>query len=154
MLGDWFQNFQAGGNLTLAQSNVDIAADELELIRAFDPNAKDSRPLQGQSSYVVNLDLGYSNPLSGTTVSVFYNVFGERLSEVSAGGTPNLFEQPRHTLDLTFSQGLPMGFTLKGSAKNILNAEYREIHTFKDQEFEKQIYNLGRSFSLGISYGI
>ncbi len=147
-------NFQLGGNLSLVRSQVDIAPSELAVIRALDPNAADTRELQGQSPYVVNIDAMYDNTDTGTLVSVHYNVFGERLSEVSTGGTPNAFEQPAGMLDITGSQRLWDRVTLKFSAKNLLDPDIKKVHPFNNEEFIRSLYKRGRTYSIGFSYGI
>ncbi len=147
-------NFQIGGNLSLVRSQVDIAPSELAVIRALDPNAGDTRELQGQSPYVVNIDAMYDNTDTGTLVSVHYNVFGERLSEVSTGGTPNAFEQPAGMLDITGSQRLWDRVTLKFSAKNLLDPDIKKVHPFNNEEFIRSLYKRGRTYSVGFSYGI
>lgn len=147
-------NFQIGGNLSLVRSQVDIAPSELAVIRALDPNAADTRELQGQSPYVVNFDAMYDNTDTGTLVSVHYNVFGERLSEVSTGGTPNAFEQPAGMLDITGSQRLWDRVTLKFSAKNLLDPDIKKVHPFNNEEFIRSLYKRGRTYSVGFSYGI
>ena len=138
----------------LIRSRVDIAPSELVIIRALDPNAADTRKLQGQSPYVVNIDAMYDNTDTGTLVSVHYNVFGERLSEVSTGGTPNAFEQPAGMLDITGSQRLSDRVTLKFSAKNLLDPDIKKVHTFNSEDFIRSLYKRGRTFSIGFSYGI
>ena len=150
----FLSNFQIGGNLSLVRSQVDIAQSELAIIRSLDPTAGDSRKLQGQSSYVVNIDAMYDNLDTGTLVSVHYNVFGERLAEVSTGGTPNAFEQPAGMLDFTGSQRLGDRVTLKFSAKNLLDPDIKKVHPFNNAEFIRSLYKRGRTFTLGLSYGI
>lgn len=152
MLPGFLADFEVGGNATLLQSEIGIAEDELQLIRAYDPDASDTRPLQGQSEYIVNLDLSYNNEQSGTVAGLYYNLFGERLHAVGAAGTPSLFERPQPVLDFVASQRLPRGFTLKASAKNLLNSSFKITQTFKDQEYVAEEYLRGRSFSLGLSY--
>ncbi len=147
-------NFQLGGNLSLISSQVDIAPSELAIIRALDPGAAETRKLQGQSPYVVNIDAMYDNTDTGTLLSVHYNVFGERLSEVSTGGTPNAFEQPAGMLDITGSQRLWNRVTLKFSAKNLLDPDIKKVHPFNNEEYIRSLYKRGRTFSLGFSYGI
>jgi len=144
--------FDVGFNLTLTDSKVDIAEDELSLIRALVPDADGSRELQGQSPFVVNADLSYSNPETGTNLSAFYNIFGKRMTQVSTGGTPNIFEFSRHQVDLVFEQQIFEAFKAKLSAKNILNEDFERGHIFKGERFLVEKFDLGRSFSLGISY--
>ncbi|HSW56106.1 MAG TPA: TonB-dependent receptor, partial [Ignavibacteriaceae bacterium] len=50
-------NFSVGLNLALVSSTVDIAPSELAQRKAIDPNSSDTRQLQGQSPYVLNVDV-------------------------------------------------------------------------------------------------
>ncbi|OGC76871.1 MAG: hypothetical protein A2Z27_06000 [candidate division Zixibacteria bacterium RBG_16_50_21] len=145
-------NFQLGGNLTLVHSEVKIPQAELVKIKGVDPNASDKRPLQGQSPFVLNLDLNYDNLKSGTSFGIFYNIFGRRLAEVGVAGTPGIFEKPHGELNLTFSQRILAGFTLKASIKNALNSDIVKAHTYKGVDYITYQYNTGRTFTLGVSY--
>ncbi len=147
-------DFQVGGNFSLIHSEVDVPAIELATIRDLDPNASGKRELQGQSPYILNLDFGYDNLKTGTAVSVFYNIFGERLSEVSLGGTPNIYEQPRGLLDLTLSQRVWHSLTLKAGAKNLLDSEVRKVHHYKGEDYVSRSHKLGRTFSLSLTYNV
>jgi TonB-dependent receptor len=152
IISDALRYLEVGGNLTLTHSSVTIADEELEQIRDKVPNAGDTRPLQGQSPYVINLDVSYDNPEIGTTASIFYNYFDDRLDTIERAGTPNQFERGRHTVDVVASQRIFQGVTLKASAKNILDEEYRVSQGFKGQEFINTEYNLGRTFSVSLKY--
>ncbi|MEX0821218.1 MAG: TonB-dependent receptor, partial [Rhodothermales bacterium] len=146
--------FQIGANASLVRSEVDIQDGELELIQALRPDAPSTRSLQGQSPYTINLNLSYDHTGRGTTASVYYNVFGPRLDRVAVGGTPNIFEQPRHVVDLTFRQRLLFDFSLKASVKNLLDERTVFAHTFKGRQFVAEEFGYGRSFSLGLSYDL
>jgi TonB-dependent receptor len=146
------RSFMFIGNLSLIKSEVTIPEESLQFRRALDPNAPDTRQLQGQSPFLANLNLVYQNLPGGTTATVYYNVFGKRLYEVSAGGTPDVFEQPRHTLNLAVDQKIGRLFSIKFSAKNLLDAKYKYVQEFKDGEFLRQQYSTGRSFSIGFNY--
>ncbi len=156
-------NLQVGGNLSLVNAEVElldfdkVARGECTLEQA-DAGAcpASTRPLQGQSPYVVNLDLGYSDRERGTNVSLFYNVFGRRLFAVSQGVVPDLYEESRATLDLTASQDVWRGFSVKLSAKNLLGASYQLVHRDEDTgaEYLRRAYDLGRAFSFGVSYSL
>ena len=153
-LGTFFNNFQIGANLSLIHSEVDIPAEELAEIKAYDPNADDTRPLQGQSPYLLNFDLTYNNRNSGSMISLSLNSFGDRLSEVSLGGTPDIYEQSFTNMNLVFTQKIFNAFQLKFAAKNLLDAEVKKSHEFKGEEYIYQQYSKGRSFSLGLSYSL
>ncbi len=151
-LGEWANNFQIGTNVTLVQSSVDISEEELKVIQAYDPNAKTTRELQGQSPFIVNVDFAYVDFANGTEASITYNIFGKRLSEVTEQGTPDVYEYSRPDLGLVFSQKLLDKLKLKISAKNILDSDIKKAQEFKGKEYITQQYSLGRSFSVGISY--
>ena len=151
---DLLDNFSIGTNVSFISSEVSIPEGELEVIRNLDPNAKSTRQLQGQSPFLVNLELSYDNLNSGTYVSLFYNVFGDRLAEISIGGTPDVFERSRPMLDFTISQNVLSKFDLKLSVKNILNSPYKLTHEFKGAEYIRTEYKTGTSISLGIGYSI
>jgi len=146
--------FQLGGNFSVIHSRVDIPDFELLVIRESNPYADDTRPLQGQSPYIVNLNLAYEIPQKGIAANLHYNVFGERLSEVSKGGTPDIYEQPMHTLNFNISYRIINGLKFKASAKNVLDASVEKVHHFKGEDYTYQSYKPGRTFSLGLSYEI
>ncbi len=152
-------NFQLGGNLTLVKSKVTVP--EIEYVRAsrYDPETPRTRPLYGQSPYVVNLDLGYDNDKRGTAITLFYNVFGRRLVFNSLGATPDVYEQPRHQVDMFLSQRIfGHGPVLKLSAKNILNSEVKMVHDKlglpNEPERVYRQYSLGRTYAIGLSYEV
>ncbi|CAM2005209.1 TonB-dependent receptor [Acanthopleuribacter pedis] len=149
---DAINRFSVGGNITLIESIVDIPPEELEFLRLRDPDADDTRTLQGQSPYLINLSLNYDNIDTETAASLFYNVFGERLDQVGIGGAPDAKEQPRGLLDFIFSQSLGRGLKLKFSAKNLLDDEIEVVQEFKGQEYIQSSYQTGQSYSLSLSF--
>lgn len=158
-LDSWTQvpaikNISLGGNFSLVRSLVDIPEEELVIIRASDPGANTTRSLEGQSPYLLNLNAGYENYFTGTTLSLYYTVFGDRLLAVTQGATPDVFEQARGDLDATFTQDLPSNFRIKLSAKNILGSDIRQIQSFKGRTYDYLSYSRGRVFSVGVSYVI
>lgn len=148
------EQFQFGANFTYVFSEVDISEEELKEIRQFDPNASSTRELQGQSPFVLNLDLSYVNWESGTDANLHFYVFGKRLSEVTQQGTPDIYEYPRPDLNLVVSQKLMDSFKIKLSAKNLLNANYEKAQEFRGKKYIVQDYQLGTVLSLSFSYAI
>ncbi len=139
------EDFTLGGNLTLVESEVDKGPFDF---------GDSGVPLAGQSPYIVNLDLTYFNPRSETTVSLFYNVFGERLFSVGQRETPHIFEQPVDSLDFTLSQRLNDRWKIKFSIKNLLDPLIQSTYDFNGDgpEYIYSSYQRGRSFGLSISY--
>lgn len=145
------RDFRASGNLTLIQSQLDIAPDELAQIRSLNPDAEATRPMFGQSPYTVNGELAYINDSIGLNTSLSFNVFGARIAAVSRGGTPNVYEQPRPTLDFSIAKRLgPV--ELRFRARNLLDPEYKKVHTLKEVDYTFSSYRIGRTFSLGLTY--
>ena len=65
--------------------------------------------------------LGFDAPNARHTASIIYNVFGERLYVAGRNGAPDGFEQPFHSLDLTYFWYPTDTITLALKAQNILN---------------------------------
>jgi TonB-dependent receptor len=152
------RNFQLGTNLSLVESQVDIPKDKLARLRAVDPNKEvfkeDTRPLQGQSPYVFNLDLTFDSIATGTVATVQYNLFGDRLSEVTSDATPDVYERQRGLLDLVVSQKIVSHLSFNFSASNILDSKVEFSHEYKGVNYARRAYFTGRSFKFGLTYDI
>lgn len=144
--------FSVSANLSLIKSEVDIPENELRDIRALDPDASDTRELQGQSPYLFNLGLFYDDIDNDLSATLFYNEFGDRLDQVGTSGTPDAFEKSRGLLDFSISKKFWRGVSLKVSAKNLLDEAIEVTHEFKGQEFVRERYETGTSYSLSLSF--
>ncbi|TAF33929.1 MAG: TonB-dependent receptor [Cytophagales bacterium] len=145
------------GNVSLIRSIINIDPQELISIRATDPDRAATRAMYGQSPYMINASINYDNTEAGKkyarSINLSYNVFGERLAVVSANGTPNVFEKPRPSLDLSVSQRRGrLKATLR--ARNLLDPEQKMTQELKGKEYIFNTYRLGRSFSFGVTYTI
>src|SRR5690606_2719065 len=102
----------------------------------------DDRPLQGQSPYVTNLQIGYAPADGRIEATLLYNVFGKRISEVGIQGNPDIYEQPVDQLDFVFSYAFAEHWTMKFRARNLLDpgVEYTQ-----DDEIARR-YRRGREF--------
>jgi TonB-dependent receptor len=105
------------GNLTLARSRIDVADSQRGVQLDL------SRPLQGQSPWVVNAALDYYTPF-GTRARLTYYVYGRRIDAV-ASGAPNIYEEARHVLDLTVAQNISKNLDFKFAAENVANSPVR-----------------------------
>lgn len=107
------------------------------------------RPLQGQSAYVLNANLDYDNKDSGTTATILYNIFGERIDSVGIKPFGDVYEQPFHQLDFVFSQtfGKQDRNKIKFRAQNLLNPE-----SILEQDGQiREIYRKGRAGSISFT---
>ena len=147
-------NFSFGFNLSLVNSTIDIPSNELNNRLEIDSSSATTRQLQGQSPYMINVDLSFNNPDWGTVAGLYFNTFGERLSTVSANLTPDVFEQPANLLNFTASQRIFQVFYFNFSVKNLLNAEFNEVYRYKGKDYTYQSFRIGRKISVGLTYRI
>ncbi|MCE2400966.1 TonB-dependent receptor [Candidatus Poribacteria bacterium] len=131
-------------------TNAAFIASRVVLPEDVGIQTSSERPLQGQCPYIINLSVGYEEPNWGISSSVAYNIYGRRLSDVGNHGAPDVFEQPRGQLDMSFSRTVADTYKFSFSAKNLLNPA---VH-FKQGEATSVSYKIGRSFSFGISYNL
>jgi hypothetical protein len=109
------KDFSLLGNITFVYSRVEIDPTQGTQTSA-------ERPLAGQSPYVLNLALDWANERSKTRARVLYNVQGERISQVGRTELPDIYEQPRHLIDVSVAQGIGEHLDLKLTIDNILDA--------------------------------
>jgi len=158
-ISEKLSDLKIGSNLSLVRAEVDIPKDDYELkLFAGDSSASKTRPFQGQSPYLFNINLMYDKYSSNTSIGIFYNIFGDRLFITGRYGTPDVFEKGYGSLDFKASQGLFGKFSLAFAAKNLLNPSQKFTYTLKNdlvnKEFIYQSYKKGITFSLSINYKI
>ncbi|MBX3229498.1 MAG: TonB-dependent receptor [Labilithrix sp.] len=134
-LSSRLKDFGVLANVTVVHSRVD-----LDPSRGIQTSS--SRPLAGQSPYVVNVALDWNNERSRTRARILYNVAGERISSVGSKPLPDIYEQPRHLLDLSIAQSIGEHFDVKGAIENLLDSPVR----FKQGDVHTNRYNLGTTF--------
>ncbi len=106
-----------------------------------------TRTLQGQSPYMINAGLFVTLPGVGTSLSMMYNRFGERISEVATVFTQDVKEQPRDVVDVTLTQKVFETLELKLTGRDILEQEQR----FTQGDEVVRVNKRGASYALGIS---
>ncbi|HVJ90397.1 MAG TPA: TonB-dependent receptor, partial [Labilithrix sp.] len=74
------KEFSLLANLTVVHSRVDLDTSQVGI------QTSSSRPLAGQSPYVVNCALDWNHEASKTRARVLYNVGGERIAQVGSNG--------------------------------------------------------------------
>lgn len=114
------RDLSLAGNATFIWSRVKSPKD-LVTVSQTGP-----RPLQGQSPFVVNVQLAYDNADWGTSLSLLYNVVGPAIAEAT-GYEADIEDQPVHQLDFVASQALPHGFKVKLKLANLLGAAARQM---------------------------
>ncbi|MEO0895402.1 MAG: TonB-dependent receptor [Bacteroidota bacterium] len=148
------EKLQLGFNASFIRSEQTLNDQERRIRLEFDPNALTTVPLFGQSPYVFNAELAYidmGDDDSGIQASLSYNVFGPRL--FSFGGVaPDIFEQPRPSLNFSISKRFGKMVNVRLRANNILNPKYQFTQTFLDTDYIFREYTIGASYSLGVTF--
>ena len=136
----------------------------------FEPGTNNiDRPMQGQSPYLVNAGIFYSNTEHGWSAAVLYNRVGKRIIGVgnrygtgedgSSRNIPNSYEMPRNSLDLSIGRKIGK-CELKVSVRDVL-AERCLFKQFEDVSVDNRkrtieevtrSYRPGRNFNLTIGY--
>jgi len=146
-----WDNFVFYANTSIISSKVDLRGNI---------NAADSiRPLQGQSPYIINAGLQYSDAKSGLNVSLLYNVIGRRIVEAGYLGYENVWEAPRNLVDAQISKVIFNNFEVKLNVSDILNQKriyYQDIDKNKsfDESKDNKILstNWGTTYSFSLAY--
>ena len=133
-------SWRIGTNISVMRSRVDLGADQMLL-------TSKRRPLYGQSPFVVNVNLGYTNA-KVADINLLYNVIGSRISDVGAEGLPDTYERPLHRLDLVAARTLRDGLRLKASVSNLLNQRV----VFEQADIAVNTYAPGVAVALGLDW--
>lgn len=139
-------------NLALIQSKVDISN--------INGAIGTSRPLQGQSPYIVNAGLQYTNPRTNLSVSASYNVVGRRIYIVGNVQEPDVWENHRNVIDLQISKTfLNKQLELKLNVRDVLAQKllfYQDLN--QNKKYDEGIDNrwqettFGQTISFSASY--
>ena len=150
----WKFRTTIGGNFTYVYSEVSVPTKEYEVILVQDPNASPTRVMFGQAPYIVNLFLQYKDSTGNFIANLNFGVSGRKLSVVTVGGTPNVFENARPALGFNVSQrfGKYNQFSLKFSGKNLIDPDFKQIYSYRGEEYLFSSFTRGRTFSVSFSY--
>lgn len=150
--------FNLSGNITLVKSSIDMTEREYNSRLNYKKTGEsiaNTRQMAGQSPYVINLGISYTNKKAGIESGLFYNAKGTTLSIVGGGLFPDVYLHPFHSLNFSFNKSIGKeGITvLDFSASNILNQKTESYyHSYGAEDQLYHSLNSGRSFSFGISY--
>ena len=143
-------------NTSVIQSIQTMSDAEYQgrLISNPDKEIDESRELQGQSPYLINLGLVYNLFEKNIEIGSYYNVQGKTLEVVGIGNLPDVYTLPFHNLNInvskSFGKNLDQSLTFK--AENLLNSKRESEYDYYNIETSPfSIYNPGQSFSLGYS---
>jgi outer membrane receptor protein involved in Fe transport len=107
----FWDNMTLYTNMSLIRSKVDLS----EIT-----GSGESRPLQGQSPYIINAGAIYNHPTQDWSVSASYNLVGQRIYIVGNVQEPSVWENGRNVIDLQFAKTFNERFEFKLNIKDLL----------------------------------
>jgi len=139
---EWWGKWYVNTNYAWINSEIKLS----ELNSSVQTSA--TRPLQGQSPYVWNFQLGYDDLDRGINTALLYNVFGERIVDVGTNGAPDIYQQPFPQLDFVYSQTLWDNWKFKFRARNLLDSEVEITQGDKTRRY----FKLGREYKVAVEW--
>jgi outer membrane receptor protein involved in Fe transport len=139
-LGERMEPFTGFTNVTLMHS-------EVRLDPAVGSQRNTERPMVGQAPYVVNAGVTYAPWSGATSATLLYNLIGRRIHSAAEAPLPEVYEMPRHLLDLSLRMPLRPGMAARLDARNLLDARSE----LRQGDVVREAYRTGRSLSVGVS---
>lgn len=136
-----FEDLHLGFNYARIKSNVELDAASA----SYQTNL--SRPMQGQSPYVVNLQLGYEHP-EGTDLSLMFNRAGRRIAEVGVQGQPDIHEESFNSLDFQLRHPFADGWKWTLRLRNLLDPKVR----YTQGGLSTREYRKGREIAVSLEW--
>jgi len=124
-------------NFSYIKSDVDVSK----------LNNVDPRPLQGQSPIIINAGIQYIDRKYDFGVSISYNYVGKRIIIVGNTDEPNIWENPRHVIDLQLSKTFKEKFEVKLNVRDALAQNlvyYQDIN--KNGKLDKSSFTDNKNF--------
>lgn len=146
------RDLSVGVNMSYIYSevNLDTAGNSVSTVQT-----NSSRALQGASPYLVNVDVRYEKWMTEdvkTSVSLAYNLYGKRISNVGIYGLGDMYEMPVNTLNLILSAEVKDKWQFGLSAKNILNPEIRTTQSTSEGTETLNSYRRGATIGFSVTY--
>ena len=118
-IAPWAESFFVQGNATFQDAETTAGARLVETLSATPTNLV--RDASGASDRVINLMLGFDSQDGKHSASLLYNMQGDRLYDAGIAGSPDTYEQPFNSLDLTYFWYPNDKLTLKAKVHNLLD---------------------------------
>ena len=140
----WWEKWYINTNSAWIDSTIELSEQDTGVLTSA------SRPLQGQSPYVWNFQLGYDDLDRGINTALLFNIFGERIVDVGTAGAPDIYQEPRPVLDFVYAHkfGRDDNWKFKFRARNLLDAEVELT------QGDKTVRNffVGREYTVGLEW--
>jgi outer membrane receptor protein involved in Fe transport len=131
-------------NGTTLFTNFSYVKSEVDVSKL---NNVEPRPLQGQSPIIINAGIQYIDHKYDFGISVSYNYVGKRIVIVGNTAEPNIWENPRHVLDLQLSKVIKDKVEIKLNVKDAIAQNlifYQDIN--KNGKFDRSSLTDNKDF--------
>ena len=148
------ENHKLWDQLTL-YSNVSLIKSVVNMDEVI--GAGGNRPLQGQSPYIINSGLFYTNKKEDFNVTLSYNVIGPRIYIVGNQQEPSVWENGRNVIDFQLAKSYKK-FEIKLNIKDILAQKliyFQDLNGNQKYDTEDnrwQEITFGQTVSLSVRY--
>ncbi|TSD67928.1 outer membrane beta-barrel protein [Inquilinus sp. KBS0705] len=151
--GTFFKNTTAYTNFSFNKSKVTNASDGTQRLEK-------TRPLVGQSPYVVNAGLTHTELDNKLSLNLLFNRLGKRIFYAGGGRFSSIYEMPRNVLDFQVGyKVLKSKGEIKFSGADILNQKYNFQYELNGKPYIPsgtgytfKSYNTGSNYSLSFNY--
>lgn len=149
----FINNLSVVANASVIKSNITLSAQGVET------GLNDSRPMVGQSPYIINAGLYYENDSLGLQVAALYNIIGQRVIIVGIPDFPEVYEMPRSLIDLSVTKSFRNGFSVRVGVQDMLNMDFMFVQDANadgvlsrtaDQRI--QSFNRGAYWTMSLQY--
>ncbi len=145
------QGFSLNVNASFIKSEATIVRDELASRQnnlRVGEKFSDTREMQGQAPYLINIGLTYKNKVKPFNAGLFYNVQGSTLSIVGINNRPDIYSSPFNSLNANIIYVYNQKSTFTLSVKNLMDQK-REMVT-RSYSIDDQVYS---SYHPGMTFG-
>jgi len=139
---EWWEKWYINTNYAWIDSTIKLSEQNAAV------QTSDSRPLQGQSPYIFNFQLGYDDLDRGINTALVFNVFGERIVDVGTNGAPDIYQQPQPTLDFVYTHAFRKHWKFKFRARNLLDSEVK----ITQGDATRRSFTVGREYATAIEW--
>lgn len=131
-------------NFTFVDSNIDISPENQGVVTSL------SRPLLGQSRYILNAIGEWRRPAWHSQARFYSNFVSRRISGVGTFGLPDIYQEGNTLLDFVYQYSFKENgkWAVRFDAENLADNKYR----WTQANLPQREYQTGRTFQVGLSY--
>jgi len=153
------QFLSISANYTLIDASVVVPEAQRDSLAIFGLGdidlGQDKRDMEGQPSFLWNVNLLWDAEPWGTSAGLFYSVRGDMLKSGAAvgddGANPNIYSKEFATVNFSLSQTFAENWKWSFQARNLIDPWMREVYRAPDgTEVLRRKYKQGVTYSFKV----